>query len=97
MSGADGSNECPAGYVRIVAEAACRTAVAAAGKTPASNLTFVQTDPDYPRGCYTTVVTGWFNSHAVGAGKAGFKPLCAAATTGAPSTPLRARASIGRV
>ncbi len=31
VSGAEGSNVCPAGSARIETEAACRTAVAAAG------------------------------------------------------------------
>ncbi len=50
VSGAAGSNECPAGSTRIEAEAACRIAAAAAGKTVPSS--FVETDPTYPRGCY---------------------------------------------
>jgi hypothetical protein len=95
VSGAAGSNECPAGSVRIEAEAACRAAVAAAGKTPSS--TFVETDPDYPRGCYYDTVTNiaYFNTHAVGAGSLWSRLLCAAlVTTGAPFTPpppMRAR------
>jgi hypothetical protein len=86
VSGDAGSNECPAGSVRIVTEAACRTAAAAAGKTPSS--VFVETDPTYPRGCY--YYTGgigyaYFNTHAVGAGSSNAQLLCAALdTTGAP-------------
>ncbi len=90
VSGADGSNACPAGSVRIETEAACRTAAAAAGKT-ASMFSFVETDPDYPRGCY--YVTGnnaYFNTHAVGAGYPGFQLLCAALATGAPLARRRA-------
>ncbi len=83
MSGAAGSNECPAFSVRIETEAACRTAVAAAGKTPMSD--FVRTDAYYPRGCYC--YTGYneaaFNAHAVGAGDSNTQLLCAA-TPGAP-------------
>ncbi len=90
MSGAAGSNECPAGSVRIVTEAACRTAVAAAGKTP-STSTFVGTDSYYPRGCYfSTSNLAYFNTDAVGAGYS-TQLLCAAATTGAPP-PMRAAA-----
>ncbi len=86
VSGAAGSNECPAGSVRIEAEAACRAAAAAAGKTAAS--AFVETDSAYPRGCYYYTGSGaaFFNTHAVGAGRSGSQLLCAAAaaTTGAP-------------
>ncbi len=88
VSGAAGSNECPAGSARIEAEAACRTAAAAAGKTAGS--TFVGTDPIYPRGCYyTSDNNAYFNAHAVGAGYS-MQLLCAAVTTGAP--PMRAAA-----
>jgi hypothetical protein len=86
MSGADGSNECPAGSARIETEAACRAAVAAAGKTPYS--TFVETDPDSPRGCaYSAYASNYayFNTHAVGAGHSASLLLCARATTGAPT------------
>ncbi len=91
VSGADGSNECPAGSVRIAAEAACRTAVTAAGKTVPSN--FVETESAYPRGCYyeTSTNNAFFNTHAVGAGYS-TQLLCAALdTTGAPP-PMRAAA-----
>jgi hypothetical protein len=89
VSGAAGSNACPAGSVRIETEAACRAAVAAVGKTAGS--TFVETDPNYPRGCYyysTLTNYAYFNTHAVGAGWSTVQLLCAAAavTTGAPLT-----------
>ncbi len=79
FSGAVGSNECPAGSVRIEAEAACRTAAAAAGKT----FYFVVTDPIPPRGCYyvTSSNAAYFNTHPVGAGDSNRQLLCA---TGAP-------------
>jgi hypothetical protein len=89
--GAAGSNECPAGSVRIETEAACRTAVAAAGMT--ANLDFVETDSDYPRGCYyyyrSYAAIGssngpYFNAHPVGAGNDDTQLLCAADTMGAP-------------
>ena len=82
MSGAAGSNECPAGSVRIEAEAACRTAAAAAGKT----FSFVETYSASPRGCYydTDYSVANFNAHAVGAGCFGYQLLCAALATGAP-------------
>ena len=85
VSGAAGSNECPAGAARIVTEAACRTAAAAAGKTVGSP--FVETNLGYkPRGCFyfTTNNYAFFNTHAVGGGNPKYQLLCAAATTGAP-------------
>ncbi len=95
MSGAAGSNECPAGAVRIETEAACRTAVAAAGKPlyaivwgMETDSVFVETNSDLPRGCYYTTSSNyaWFNTHAVGAGDSYSQLLCAAVTTGAPLT-----------
>ncbi len=83
VSGAAGSNECPAGSVRIETEAACRTAAAAAGKTFASVVTLSTA----PRGCYyvTSSNNAYFNTHAVGAGVSSRQLLCAALdTTGAP-------------
>jgi hypothetical protein len=98
VSGAVGSNECPAGSARIETEAACRTAMTAAGKTiPGS--TFVVTESNYPRGCYYVTNFNWanFNAHAVGAGRSGVQLLCAAlATTGAPLTRRRADARVLR-
>jgi hypothetical protein len=90
VSGAAGSNECPAGSTRIVTEAACRTAAASAGMTFGST----SVEANYPRCCYYYIsptdilaidITAYFNTHAVGAGEASSRPLCAAvATTGAP-------------
>jgi hypothetical protein len=103
VSGAAGSNECPAGSARIEAEAACRTAVAAAGKTAGSTefrpfLPFVETASLVPRGCYyyafpTGTNYAYFNMHAVGAGHYGTQLLCAALTTGAPLARRRACAA----
>jgi hypothetical protein len=95
VSGAAGSNECPAGSVRIETEAACRTAAAAAGKTVGS--TFVGTWSAYPRGCfYDSTNTAFFNTHAVGAGFSA-QLLCAAlVTTGAPPPHRCARACLHR-
>jgi hypothetical protein len=85
VSGAAGSNACPAGSVRIETEAACRTAAAAAGKPAgSSSFPFVRTDSNRPRGCYYSSNNAYFNTHAVGAGWSGFQLLCAALTTGAP-------------
>ncbi len=80
VSGAAGSNACPAGSARIETEAACRTAAAAAGKT----FRFVWTVSTYPRGCYYVTINDYafFNAHAVGAGDSGYQLLCAA---GAPT------------
>jgi hypothetical protein len=85
VSGAAGSNECPAGSTRIANQAACRTAATAAGKLVGSP--FVETDPAYPRGCYYSISdnTAYFNRDAVGAGVSDYQVLCAAlVTTGAP-------------
>ncbi len=91
MSGAWGTNECPAGSVRIEAEAACRTAALATGKTPSTSNPFVQTRPDALRGCYYLINnTAYFNADAVGRGSVVSleRLLCAdlAVTTGAPLT-----------
>ncbi len=83
VSGAAGGNACPAGSARIETEAACRTAAAAAGKTPHPS-TFVETLSTYPRGCYYTGSNcAYLNTHAVGAGNSNAQLLCAAVTTGA--------------
>jgi hypothetical protein len=81
VSGADGSNECPAGSARIETEAACRTAAAAAGKSVPS----VNNNDWDPRGCfiYEPYSYAYFNKHATGAGLAGRQLLCARATNGA--------------
>ncbi len=91
VSGADGSNECPAGSVRIETEAACRTAAAAAVKTIVESL-FVGTYSTAPRGCYyrTSNSVAYFNTHAVGAGLSTMQPLCAALATTA-GAPLKRR------
>ncbi len=82
MSGAAGSNECPAGSARIETADACRTAAAAAAKGVGS--AFVETDAAYPRGCYYGNANAYFNKHAVGAGHSNAQLLCAALVTGAP-------------
>jgi hypothetical protein len=92
VSGAAGSNECPAGSVPIETAAACRTAAAAAGKTARSP--FAETYATEPRGCVYCTASGdnaYFNAHAVGAGNFNYQLLCAAVTTGAPPPlPMRA-------
>jgi hypothetical protein len=84
VGGAVGSNECPAGSARIETEAACRTAAAAAGKA----FDAVLTDSGQPRGCsfQWSDSRAYFNPHAVGTGHTCCQLLCAAVTTGAPST-----------
>jgi hypothetical protein len=83
VSGAAGSNECPAGSVRIATEAACRTAAAAAGKTVGAS--FVRTVSFNPWGCfyYTGSNTAYFNTEVVGVGSYSQQLLCADATSGA--------------
>ena len=89
VSGAAGSNECPAGSVRIEAEAACRAAATATGKTAGSP--FGVTSPIPPRGCYYSTITNtaYFNAHAVGAGNSNAQLLCAVAAPGGCAVQLR--------
>jgi hypothetical protein len=91
VSGASGSNECPAGSGRIETEAACDNAAAAVDKGFRGAVTY----PNFPRGCIYALKQQdlvIFNTDAVGAGHAGIQLLCAAAaTTGAPRTDARAR------
>jgi hypothetical protein len=85
MAGATGSNDCPAGSVRIETEAACRTALAAWGRT--------MMEPSFPmsvgpRGCSYFIPTlsdiAFFNTDPVGMGNPGVQLLCHAnGTTGA--------------
>ncbi len=85
VSGAAGSNECPAGSVRIETSAACLSAVSAVGKP--EEIPFVESESGWPRGCYYRTNTNYasFNSHAVGARNSYSRLLCAAVTTaGAP-------------
>ena len=86
VSGAAGSNECPAGSVRIESQAACSAAAAATGKT----LNLVVTSSSDPRGCsFSTQLPNRasFNADAVGAGNPYAQLLCAAAASGAPPSP----------
>ena len=80
MYGVAGSNTCPAGSVRIEAEAACRIAALAAGKTFSSVVTYSY----YPRGCYiwTDDNKAYFNTDSVGAGEASSRLICAALCDG---------------
>jgi hypothetical protein len=97
VSGAAGSNECPAGSVRIETGAACRAAAAAAGKTPSE--TFAGHYPTFPRGCfyYSSSDTAFFNTHEDGDGDYDFQLLCAAVvTTGArPPHPCARACALG--
>jgi hypothetical protein len=96
VSGAEGSNECPAGSVRIETEAACRNAVAATGMT----FRAMVNESSLPPGCYYLIFMdyAWFNPHAVGAGDSGtrFRLLCAATTTSGAPLPLPMRAHLHR-
>ena len=72
------SNDCPAGWMRIETEAACRTAAAAMGVF----FAIVETEPAWPRGCYRLdVAQMFFNIDLVGAGNSRAQLLC-----GAPHT-----------
>jgi hypothetical protein len=87
--GAAGSNECPAGFVWIETQTACRIAAAAVGKT----FSLTESSPYFPRGCFYYDGNNWvyFNPHAVGAGRSTDQLLCAAATAGAPLKRRRRR------
>jgi hypothetical protein len=89
VSGPVNSNQCPAGSARIAAEAACRTAVAAAGKT--TGTPFVVSVSAEPRGCnyFTRSNIAYFNADPVGAGNPNAQLLCSAgADAGAPPVPM---------
>ncbi len=83
VSGDEGSNECPAGSVRIETEGACRTAAVAAGKNLPMFTPFVETFSDYPRGCYYSTLTNYayFNPEGFGAGQSSSRLLCAGVCT----------------
>ncbi len=82
VSGASGSNVCPAGSVRIETEAACQTAAMSTGK---NENVFVLDESlgasASPKGCSYVGNYTLFNPHAVGAGERYSQLLCA---TGAP-------------
>jgi hypothetical protein len=90
VSGAVGSNECPAGSVRIEAEDACRSAATAAGMHVGNG--FVETTSARPRGCYywTDNNYAYVNNDAVGAGYSRRQLLCAV-ITGAKAVSRRRR------
>jgi hypothetical protein len=87
VSGAAGSNECPAGFVRIETEAACRAAADAAGKT----FSVVVNNPYLPRGClyWTEELWAYLNAHAVGVDYSDRQLLCAALSTIGARVPAR--------
>ena len=92
MSGSAGRNECPADSSRIETEAVCRAAVAATGKTLGSP--FVDSNPDFPRGCYLMTNDAFFNQHVPGGSDSGSRLLCAvvsAVVTAPESVPPPAR------
>jgi hypothetical protein len=80
-----GTNECPAGFLRIETEAACNKAYTVLGSSRAIS---VETEPTAPRGCYVYTVgsqTVFFNNDPLGAGEEDSQLICKAApTTGAP-------------
>ena len=95
MSGSAGRNECPAGSSRIETEAVCRAAVAATGKTLGSP--FVDSNPDFPRGCYLMTNDAFFNQHVPGGSDSGSRLLCSvvsAVVTAPESVPPPARRTL---
>ena len=73
----DGGNQCPTSYYRIVNEAACESAAAAAGEL------YYGTDSAayYPSGCvYLQGDAVYLNTHPTGSGSSGAQLLCSGAT-----------------
>jgi hypothetical protein len=102
-SGAAGSNDCPAGYVRIMSEAECRAAAVAKGKVQC-DPGFVLTASTLPRGCmYGTGGNDcvMLNTDLNGAGFADanyqFFTLCAGAPPYVPHASQRPNAQHTRV
>jgi hypothetical protein len=82
-----GSNECPAGYVRITDASACETAATAMGKVWLADPTDTV---DRPSGCFWNEEGGsnvFLNSHLIGSGYPRRLLLC----TGAPIFRTRQR------
>ncbi len=92
QTGPANSNQCPASSERIVTEAACKTAAAAAGKSWKQ----ISYNAFYPAGCYiyslapeTYVI---LNTHETGAASRYAQLLCATKAISAPSShPHRGR------
>ena len=96
LDGVPAVNQCPAEYVRIESEAACRIAATISGISTLN----VETDPTKPRGCYMVGIAPnndmFFNKDPVGAGESTSRLVCAAAPAGASTggtecTPSRRR------
>ena len=96
LDGVPAVNQCPAAYVRIESEAACRIAATISGISTLN----VETDPTKPRGCYMVGIAPYndmfFNKDPVGAGESTSRLVCAVAPAGASTggtecTPSRRR------
>ena len=89
--GLEGSNECPAGSERIVAEEACRAAATTLGRSLGTTVyAFVERDRAYPRGCYSAGASeAYFNTHATGAGSSDSRLLCAVSGVSRRPAPRR--------
>ena len=75
--GGDGDNECPTRYYRIVNEAACESAAAAAGALYIGNFSQYA----YPSGCLSLQGQGvYLNTDPTGFGYPGAQLLCSGAT-----------------
>ncbi len=78
--GDSGSNECPAGYVRITDASACERAATAMGKKWSGKTSYIHM-PDRPSGCFWWYGSDVFlNYHPTGSGYQNRLLLC----TGAP-------------
>jgi hypothetical protein len=81
--GDEGKNTCPDGTTRIDDFTACKAAAAAA-QMPAPQR---ETKEFFPKGCYSTFISVYFNAHATGAATTTTLMLCA--VTGVPASPAR--------
>ena len=68
-----GSNDCPAGSVRIDTEMACKSAAATLGFEYANNLS----NSGRPKGCYGNGTHWWLNTHATGKASTTRQLVCA--------------------
>ena len=75
--GGDGGSQCPTRYYRIVYEAACESAAAAAG----ARYDGTASEYAYPSGCVYLQGGGvYLNTHPTGSGSPGAQLLCSGAT-----------------
>ena len=100
QKGAEGSNDCPAGYTTITSASDCGVAARAVGFDYTSAET--EEDSTYPRGCYywVTEYALWhagglyFNTHSSGGDEYSSTPLCRRGTIWAARCPQHGRMTV---